>query len=42
MEIVVAIIAFVIVAVGVFLVFSFIDQRNAQARLLRERLGNKQ
>jgi tight adherence protein B len=42
MEIVVAILAFVIVAVGIFLVFSFIDQRNAQARLLRERLGNKQ
>jgi tight adherence protein B len=42
MEIIVAIVAFVMVAVGVFLVFSFIDQRNAQARLLRERLGNKQ
>jgi tight adherence protein B len=42
MEIVVAIVAFVLVAVGVFLVFSFIDQRNAQARLLRERLGNQQ
>ncbi|HEX8815516.1 MAG TPA: type II secretion system F family protein [Terriglobales bacterium] len=42
MEIVVAILAFIIVAVGIFLVFSFIDQRNAQARLLRDRLGNKQ
>jgi tight adherence protein B len=42
MEIVIAILAFVIVAVGVFLVFSFVDQRNAQARLLRERLGNQQ
>jgi tight adherence protein B len=42
MEIVIAILAFVIVAVGVFLVFSFVDQRNAQARLLRERLGNRQ
>jgi len=35
----IAIIAFVVVAAAVFIVFSIVDQRNAQARLLRERLA---
>ena len=39
MEIIVAILAFVVVAAGVFAAFSLLDQRNARARLLRERLA---
>jgi tight adherence protein B len=39
MELFVAVLAFVIVAAGVFAGFSLLDQRNARARLLRERLA---
>jgi tight adherence protein B len=39
MEIFVAVLAFVIVAAGIFAGFSLLDQRNARARLLRERLA---
>jgi tight adherence protein B len=39
MEFFVAVLAFVIVAAGIFAAFSLLDQRNARARLLRERLA---
>ena len=39
MELFIAVLAFVIVAAGVFAGFSLLDQRNARARLLRERLA---
>ena len=42
MAVLIAILVFVAVAAGVFLAASFIDRRNAQARLLRERLANAQ
>jgi len=42
MAVLIATLVFVAVAVGVFLAASFIDQRNAQARLLRERLAKAQ
>jgi len=35
----IAVIAFVVVAATVFIIFSVVDQRNAQARLLRDRLA---
>jgi len=38
----IAILVFVVVAMGVFAVASLLDQRSAQARLLRERLANVQ
>src|SRR5271166_4000019 len=38
----VAILIFVVVAAGVFALGSFLDQRSAQARLLRERLASVQ
>jgi tight adherence protein B len=38
----IAILVFVVVALGVFAVASLLDQRSAQARLLRERLANVQ
>jgi len=38
----IAILVFVVVALGVFAVASLLDQRNAQARLLRERLSTVQ
>jgi tight adherence protein B len=38
----IAILVFVVVALGVFAVASLFDQRSAQARLLRERLANVQ
>jgi tight adherence protein B len=39
---VIAILVFVVVALGVFVVASLLDQRSAQARLLRERLATVQ
>jgi tight adherence protein B len=39
MELLVAVLAFVVVAAGVFAAFSLLDQRNARARLLRDRLA---
>lgn len=39
MEILVAVLAFVVVAAAVFAAFSLLDQRNARARLLRDRLA---
>ena len=39
MPLFIAIIAFVVVAATVFIIFSIVDQRNAQARLLRDRLA---
>jgi len=42
MSALIAILVFVVVAAGVFLVVSFLDQRRARARLLRERLVNAQ
>ena len=39
MELLIAALAFVVVAAGVFAAFSLFDQRNARARLLRERLA---
>jgi tight adherence protein B len=39
---IIAILIFVVVAVGVFVVASLMDQRSAQARLLRERLATVQ
>ncbi|SRR5579872_228297 len=42
MTAVIAIFVFVLVAAGVFAAASFLDQRNAQARLLRERLATVQ
>jgi tight adherence protein B len=39
---VIAILVFVVVALGVFVVASLLDQRSAQARLLRERLSTVQ
>jgi tight adherence protein B len=39
MPLVIALLAFVIVAVGVFAVMSFFDERKAQARVLRDRLS---
>src|ERR1700730_660257 len=39
MELFIAVLAFVIVATAVFAGFSLLDQRNARARLLRERLA---
>jgi tight adherence protein B len=39
MELLIAVLAFVVVAAGVFAGFSLLDQRNARARLLRERLA---
>ena len=38
LPILIAVIAFVVVAATVFIIFSVVDQRNAQARLLRDRL----
>jgi tight adherence protein B len=38
----IAIVVFVLVAFAAFLVGSFIDQRNAQARLIKDRLANAQ
>jgi tight adherence protein B len=38
----IAILVFIVVALGVFAVASLLDQRSAQARLLRERLANVQ
>src|SRR5271167_3753966 len=38
----IAILVFVVVALGVFAVASLMDQRSAQARLLRERLATVQ
>ncbi|HTR66377.1 MAG TPA: type II secretion system F family protein [Terriglobales bacterium] len=35
----IAVVAFVVVAATVFIIFSIVDQRNAQARLLRDRLA---
>ena len=42
MLIVIAILVFVLVAAAVFAAASFVDQRSAQARLLRERLATVQ
>jgi len=42
MLVIVAILVFVVVALGVFAVASLMDQRSAQARLLRERLATVQ
>jgi tight adherence protein B len=42
MELLVAVLAFVVVAAGVFAAFSLLDQRNARARLLRDRLATVQ
>ena len=39
MEILVAVLAFVVVAAAVFAAFSLLDQRNSRARLLRDRLA---
>jgi len=39
MELLIAVLAFVVVAAGVFAAFSLLDQRNARARLLRDRLA---
>jgi tight adherence protein B len=39
MELFIAVLAFVVVAAGIFAGFSLLDQRNARARLLRERLA---
>ena len=39
---IIAILVFVVVALGVFAVASLLDQRSAQARLLRERLATVQ
>jgi len=39
MPLFIAIIAFVVVAAAIFILFSIVDQRNAQARLLRDRLA---
>jgi tight adherence protein B len=39
MELLVAVLAFVVVAAAVFAAFSLLDQRNARARLLRDRLA---
>src|SRR5579859_2195408 len=39
---VIAILVFVVVAMGVFAVASLLDQRSAQARLLRQRLASVQ
>lgn len=39
MEVLLAILVFVVVSLGVFVVASLLDQRSAQARLLRERLA---
>jgi tight adherence protein B len=39
MEVLLAILVFVVVSLGVFVVFSLLDQRSAQARLLRDRLA---
>jgi tight adherence protein B len=39
MEILVTVLAFVVVAAAVFAAFSLLDQRNARARLLRDRLA---
>jgi tight adherence protein B len=39
MEVLLAILVFVVVSVGVFVVASLLDQRSAQARLLRDRLA---
>lgn len=37
----IAIVVFVVVAIGVFMLVSVFDQRNAQARLIKERLANE-
>src|SRR6202049_4523989 len=42
MQAIIAILVFVVVALGVFAVASLMDQRSAQARLLRERLATVQ
>jgi tight adherence protein B len=42
MLIVIAVLVFVVVAVGVFVLASLLDQRSAQARLMRERLTSVQ
>ncbi len=42
MLVIIAILIFVVVALGVFVVASLMDQRSAQARLLRERLQTVQ
>lgn len=39
MELIIAVLAFVVVAAGIFAGFSLLDQRNARARLLRDRLA---
>jgi tight adherence protein B len=39
--ILISIVVFVIVAIGVFMLISIFDQRNAQARLIKERLANE-
>src|SRR5579862_6163881 len=38
MLVVIALLVFVVVALGAFVVFSLLDQRKAQARVLRDRL----